>query len=173
MNRRTLPGSNLRVSEVCLGTMTWGEQNTEAEAHQQLTAAFDEFGLNFMDAAGRYRKAMAPMLAGGALLQDGDQALHQFTTTSLCAEMYPIPPKAETQGRTEQYIGSWLKCGVVKREDVVLATKVSGYGRQPWMRPERMGMPRVNAEHIEYAVDNSLKVGRDADTKRAHALKRG
>lgn len=38
--------------------------------------------------------------------------------------MYPVPPAKETQGLTDRYIGSWLKTGRVKREDVVIATKV-------------------------------------------------
>ena len=74
MNLRPLGRTGLKVSVVGLGTMTWGEQNTEAEAHEQLDAAVAA-GVNFIDAA----------------------------------EMYPVPPKSETQGRTEQYIGSWLK----------------------------------------------------------------
>jgi hypothetical protein len=68
--------------------MTWGKQNTEAEAHEQLSYAFER-GLNFLDTA----------------------------------EMYPIPTEAETQGRTDKYIGSWLKTGKVPRDKVVLATK--------------------------------------------------
>ena len=67
--------------------MTWGEQNTEAEAHEQLDFAWDQ-GINFLDAA----------------------------------EMYPVPPKAESQGLTEKYIGNWLKGR--KRDDVVVASKV-------------------------------------------------
>ena len=39
MKYRKLPGTDLEVSEVCLGTMTWGEQNTESEAHEQLDYA--------------------------------------------------------------------------------------------------------------------------------------
>jgi aldose 1-epimerase len=39
MKRRTLPGTSLEVTEACLGTMTWGEQNSEAEAHAQLGIA--------------------------------------------------------------------------------------------------------------------------------------
>lgn len=66
--------SELKVSEICLGTMTYGQQNTIAEAHQQLDYAVSN-GVNFIDTA----------------------------------EMYPIPTKAETQGRTETYIGEWLK----------------------------------------------------------------
>lgn len=75
-------------AECCLGTMTWGMQNSEAEAHQQLSCAWDDYGINFLDTA----------------------------------EIYPVPPAQETQGRTEQYIGSWLKGR--KRDSVVLATKV-------------------------------------------------
>ena len=74
MEYRQLGRSDLQVSALCLGSMTWGEQNTEAEAHAQMDAALDA-GVNFVDTA----------------------------------EMYPVPPRAETQGRTEQYIGTWLK----------------------------------------------------------------
>src|SRR6267143_795270 len=74
MKHRTLPGSDLDVSEICLGTMTWGEQNSEADAHSQLDFALAH-GVNFIDTA----------------------------------EMYPVPPNGETQGRTEKFLGSWLK----------------------------------------------------------------
>lgn len=120
--RVRLGESDLLVSKCCLGTMTWGNQNTEQEAHEQLSAAWDQYGLNFMDTA----------------------------------EIYPIPPTAETQGATERYIGSWLAQGGAKREDVVLATKVSGYGRQSWLR-EGGKLPRVDAENIEEALNKSLQ----------------
>ena len=73
MQFKVLPGTDLNVSRVCLGTMTWGEQNTEEEAHEQLDYALDQ-GINFIDTA----------------------------------EMYPVPPNATTQGRTETYLGNWL-----------------------------------------------------------------
>ncbi len=73
MKTRTLPGTGLTVSEVCLGTMTWGQQNNESQAHEQLDCAIAH-GINFIDTA----------------------------------EMYPVPPRAETQGRTERFIGNWL-----------------------------------------------------------------
>jgi aryl-alcohol dehydrogenase-like predicted oxidoreductase len=105
--------------------MTWGMQNTEAEAHQQLSCAWDDFGINFLDTA----------------------------------EIYPVPPAQETQGRTEQYIGSWLKGR--KRDSVVLATKVSGYGRQSWLR-DGGKFPRVDAANIEEALNKSLaRLGTD------------
>jgi len=118
-NRVRLGDSDLLVSECCLGTMTWGNQNTEEEAHEQLNYAW-ECGVNFLDTA----------------------------------EMYPVPPSQETQGKTDLYIGSWLK--QQRREDVILATKVSGYGRQSYLR-EDGGLPRVNERNIIESVDKSLQ----------------
>ena len=68
-----LGDTDIKISKICLGTMTFGEQNTENEAHEQLDFALDN-GVNFIDTA----------------------------------EMYPVPPKKNTQGLTEKYIGSWL-----------------------------------------------------------------
>ncbi|MET0389981.1 MAG: aldo/keto reductase [Polyangiales bacterium] len=110
--------SGLRVSDLCLGTMTFGEQNTEAEAHAQLDRAFD-FGVNFVDAA----------------------------------EMYPVPARGETQGRTEQYIGSWL--AKRKRSDVILATKAAGPGRPiDWVREGKLAYTKQN---VQLAVENNLR----------------
>jgi aryl-alcohol dehydrogenase-like predicted oxidoreductase len=79
----------LQVSRLCLGTMTYGEQNTFEDACDQLNMA-TETGINFFDTA----------------------------------EMYPVPQRAETQGRTEEYVGRWLKQSKYSRDHVVLATKV-------------------------------------------------
>ena len=93
MKYTKLPNTNLEVSKICLGTMTFGRQNTELEAHEQLGFAMDK-GVNFIDTA----------------------------------EMYAVPFTPETQGLTEQYIGTWLaKNG--NREKVVLASKITGAGR--------------------------------------------
>jgi aryl-alcohol dehydrogenase-like predicted oxidoreductase len=116
MKYRTLPGTDMNVSQVCLGTMTWGQQNSEAEAHAQLDYAIDQ-SINFIDTA----------------------------------EMYPVPPNAETQGRTEKYLGTWLKRQ--RRERLFIATKVAGPGRRDWIRNGRTDLtPDVIAE----AVDTSL-----------------
>ena len=93
MQHRPLGRTGLNVSLICLGTMTWGEQNTEAHAHEQLDHAVAS-GINFIDTA----------------------------------EMYPVPPKAETAGRTEAYIGTWLKKRG-RRDDLVIATKAAGPDR--------------------------------------------
>jgi aryl-alcohol dehydrogenase (NADP+) len=117
MKYRVLPGSNLNVSEICLGTMTWGEQNSEAEAHAQLDYAVEQ-GINFIDTA----------------------------------EMYPVPPKATTQGRTETILGRWLaRRG---RDELVIASKVAGPGRRDWIRGGRTDLTR---EVIAEAVETSLE----------------
>lgn len=118
MEKRTLGRTDLSVSLICLGTMTWGQQNTEQEAFQQLDYAVDK-GINFIDAA----------------------------------EMYPVPPRPETQGRTETYLGNWLrKRG--RRDDLVVASKVAGPGNGlTYLR----GGPRLTRDHIRTAVEDSLK----------------
>ncbi|MCH6588622.1 MAG: aldo/keto reductase [Proteobacteria bacterium] len=92
MKYKRLGSSELDVSEICLGTMTFGEQNSEVEAHQQLDYAVSR-GVNFFDAA----------------------------------EMYAVPPRAETQGSTERYVGSWLKKQA--RDKQIIATKITAPGR--------------------------------------------
>ncbi|MFC0336628.1 Predicted oxidoreductase [Kushneria avicenniae] len=118
MERRPLGDSGISVSRLCLGTMTFGEQNSEAEAHEQLDRALAA-GIDFIDTA----------------------------------EMYPVPPNGETQGRTEAYIGSWLKARG-RRDDIVLASKVAGAGRgMEYLR----GGPRLSRPQIHQALDDSLK----------------
>ena len=53
MKYTTLPNTNIKISKICLGTMTWGNQNTEAEGHEQLDYAFG-LGVNFIDTAELY-----------------------------------------------------------------------------------------------------------------------
>ncbi|WP_407049527.1 aldo/keto reductase [Methyloraptor flagellatus] len=120
MERRRLGRTDLHVSAICLGTMTWGEQNTEAEGHEQLDHAFAR-GINFLDTA----------------------------------EMYAIPPKPETQGRTEEIIGTWLKKRA-KRDDVIVATKIAGRSDMNWMRDAKEPA-RLTKAHVDEAVSKSLK----------------
>jgi aryl-alcohol dehydrogenase-like predicted oxidoreductase len=53
MTYTTLPNTDVKVSKICLGSMTWGRQNTEAEGHEQMDYAFDQ-GINFIDTAELY-----------------------------------------------------------------------------------------------------------------------
>jgi len=115
MQTRPLGRTGMDGSRLCLGTMTYGEQNTEAQAHEQLDRAV-AFGINFIDTA----------------------------------EMYPVPPKADTQGLTERYIGSWLKQRGA-RDDVIIASKVTGPGLS-----HIRGGPRLTREHIHQAIDENL-----------------
>jgi aryl-alcohol dehydrogenase-like predicted oxidoreductase len=119
MQLRSLGHTGIDVSVLCLGTMTFGEQNTEAQAHAQLDRALAA-GVNFIDTA----------------------------------EMYPVPPRAETQGRTESYIGSWLAARGC-RDQVILATKVAGPG--DWINWLRGGGHRLDRRNIEAALDESLR----------------
>lgn len=117
MELRRLGTSDLQVSALSLGTMTFGEQNSEADAHAQLDLAISR-GVNLIDAA----------------------------------EMYPVPPRAETQGRTESYIGSWLKHQ--RRDKLIIATKIAGPSRGfAWIR----NSPRINRQHLKAAINSSLK----------------
>ena len=118
MKYRPLGRTGLDVSLVGLGTMTWGEQNTQDQAFEQLDYAIDQ-GINFIDAA----------------------------------EMYPVPPKAETQGATERILGNWLKARG-KRDDVILATKV--LGRADWL-PWVRGGPTLDRASVLAACDDSLR----------------
>ncbi|MCM0594319.1 MAG: NADP(H)-dependent aldo-keto reductase [Gloeotrichia echinulata IR180] len=117
MKYNQLGESDLNVSDICLGTMTYGHQNTIEEAHQQLDYAVAQ-GINFLDTA----------------------------------EMYPVPPRGETQGKTEAYIGEWLK--KQQRDKLIVATKIAGPGRPfTWLRG---GNNKIDRRNIQQAIDDSL-----------------
>ena len=122
MQYRALGHSNLNVSQITLGTMTWGEQNTEAEAHAQIDMALAH-GVNLIDTA----------------------------------EMYPVPPRPETQGLSEQYLGSWLKKSG-KRDQVLIATKATGPARKPHNpRHIRGGVNHFDRKGLTDALNGSLE----------------
>jgi aryl-alcohol dehydrogenase-like predicted oxidoreductase len=97
--------------------MTFGEQNNQMQAHEQLDYALAN-GINFIDTA----------------------------------EMYPVPPREQTQGSTESFIGTWLykhKC----RDKVVIASKVAGPGMMDYLRD---GAQLVRS-HMQQALNESLQ----------------
>ncbi len=120
MEFRKLGRTDLSVSSICLGTMTFGQQTSEAEAFAQMDYAVAQ-GINFFDTA----------------------------------ELYSIPPRAETYGATEKIIGAWLKSRR-RRDDLVLATKVAGRSTMHWLRPGA-AMARLDAKNIFHAVEGSLQ----------------
>ena len=120
MNKVQLGQSNLHVTPICLGTMTFGEQVDEAGAHAIFNRAADR-GVNFMDAA----------------------------------EMYSVPARAETFGKTETILGNWFAKNPSSRAQWVVATKVAGPSRgMPWIRNSS---PDLTADDIITACEASLK----------------
>ena len=117
MNYKKLGNTDINVSTICLGTMTWGEQNTQNEAFEQMDYSLDN-GVNFWDTA----------------------------------ELYAVPPKAETYGHTETIIGNWFE-KTKKRKDVILASKVGG----PSRKYMRNGENSFTGKNLENALHGSLK----------------
>ncbi|GAA0859758.1 aldo/keto reductase [Aliiglaciecola litoralis] len=117
MKYSRLGSSGLNVSRVCLGSMTWGIQNTQAQADQQIEYALSQ-GVNFIDTA----------------------------------EMYPVPPNQHTQGDTERILGNWISRNPQKREDIILASKITG----PGISYIRKGNG-IDGKSIVQSVDASLK----------------
>ncbi|MDH3595696.1 MAG: NADP(H)-dependent aldo-keto reductase [Rhodospirillales bacterium] len=119
MEYRRLGRTDLKVSVIGLGSMTWGEQVTEQGGFAQMDCALER-GVNFIDTA----------------------------------EMYAVPPRAATYGRSEEIIGNWLTARG-GRDKVLIATKVTGPSdRFPYMRD---GKPRLDRRHITEAVEASLR----------------
>ncbi len=112
--------TDIRVSNICLGTMTWGEQNSEQDSWDQMDFAMAQ-GINFIDTA----------------------------------ELYPVPRRQETFGRTEEYIGNWMAMRGV-RDKTILATKVVGRSGDEWFRTNA-NITRLNREQITEALEQSLK----------------
>ncbi len=117
MKYKSLGNTDLKVSLICLGTMTWGEQNTQEEAFDQMDYSIDQ-DVNFFDTA----------------------------------ELYAVPPKAETYTKTETMIGNWFAARK-NRDKIILATKVSGSGPS-WIRG---GGNQFTPENMMTALEGSLK----------------
>ncbi|MGN7874394.1 aldo/keto reductase [Roseateles sp. 22389] len=120
MERITLGQSDLSVTRIGLGTMTFGEQVDEAGSHALLDRAVAA-GINLLD----------------------------------LAEMYPVPARAETFGRTEEIVGRWLQVRPGLRERLVIATKVAGPSRgYDWIRD---GSQDLTGAQIVQACEDSLR----------------
>jgi len=120
MNFKKLGNTDTKVSSICLGTMTWGQQNTQKDAFEQMDYALDK-GVNFFDTA----------------------------------ELYAVPMKPETRGKTSQYIGEWF-LKTKKRNKIILADKVEGASGMNWLRPNNE-KTSLNKKQIEFACERSLK----------------
>lgn len=116
MKMNKLGRTGLEVTDICLGTMTWGNQNTESEGHQQMDYALER-GINFFDTA----------------------------------EMYAVPPSAQTYGKTETIIGTWFAARK-NRDKIILASKIVGPGFG-YIR----GGATLDGKSVHAAIDASLK----------------
>ena len=120
MKYRKLGRTGQDVSVICLGTMTFGDQNSAEDGFAQMDYAIEK-GVNFFDTA----------------------------------ELYSVPPKAETQGSTERIIGDWF-ASRKSRDQVILATKVAGPSGMTWFRDDGAQSKLTRAQMTE-ALDKSLK----------------
>ena len=120
MERRRLGSSGITVTDICMGTMTFGSQCEEKLSFEIMDRAYDE-GIDFYDAA----------------------------------EIYPVPPSADTYGVTEEIVGRWLK--TKPRESVIVATKVTGPGHGWFVPPVRHGRTALDRFQIMRAVEGSLQ----------------
>ncbi|MEM7477481.1 MAG: aldo/keto reductase [Planctomycetota bacterium] len=119
MERRRLGQSGLSVTDICMGTMTFGSQCDEETSFAIMDRAY-EAGIDFLDAA----------------------------------EMYPVPPKEETFGRTEVIVGKWLK--TKPRDQILVATKITGPGHGWFSPPVRGGRTAIDPHQIRTALEDSL-----------------
>ncbi len=121
MEMRKLGRTDIDVSSICLGTMTFGEQNTKADGFAQMDRSVDA-GINFFD----------------------------------MAELYSIPPKAETTGRTEEIVGDWLEARK-NRDKIIIATKTVGRTTgSTWFRDSNEDS-KLDLPNIREAVEKSLR----------------
>ncbi len=120
MKHRYIGRTGLRVSPICLGTMTFGTQCDRKEAFRIMDKAY-EAGVNFFDTA----------------------------------ELYPVPPKAELAGITEEIVGEWMQSK--PRDALIVATKVAGAASGWFVPPIRHGLTAIDRFHIEHAVEGSLR----------------
>ena len=118
MKFKKLGNTDLDVSSICLGTMTWGTQNSEKDAFEQMDYSLDQ-GVNFFDTA----------------------------------ELYSIPPTAESYGKTEVMIGNWFE-KKKNRDKIILASKIAGPGLD-WIRG---GKNSFNEKGIGEAIEGRLKI---------------
>jgi aryl-alcohol dehydrogenase-like predicted oxidoreductase len=112
--------SELRVSNICMGTMTFGRKCTKEISFEILDKAYGA-GINFFDTA----------------------------------EVYPVPPTAETYGITEEIFGDWLTDK--SRDSIIIATKVAGAANGWFVPPVRHGLTAIDAFHITTAIEGSLR----------------
>ena len=120
MEYRYIGKSGLRVTPICMGTMSFGSWSDKEESFKILDTAYER-GINFYDTA----------------------------------ELYPVPPRSDYAGLTEEILGQWLQ--TKPRESIILASKVAGAANGWFVPPIRHGLTAIDRFHIQRAVEGSLK----------------
>lgn len=120
MKYRYIGKSGLRVTPICMGTMSFGSWSDKKESFKILDSAYDR-GINFFDTA----------------------------------ELYPVPPRSDYAGLTEEIIAEWLE--TKPRESIILASKIAGAANGWFVPPVRHGLTAIDSFHIQKAVEGSLK----------------
>ena len=120
MEKRRLGESGVVVSEICLGTMTFGTQANKEESFRIMDKAV-EAGIDFFD----------------------------------IAEIYPVPPTGELAGKTEEFVGEWMKDK--PRESLIIATKIAGAAHGWFNPPIRHGKAALDRVHLRKALEGSLR----------------
>ena len=120
MEYRYIGKSGLRVTPICMGTMSFGSWSDKKESLKILDTAYER-GINFFDTA----------------------------------ELYPVPPREDYAGLTEEIVGEWLQ--TKPRESIILASKVAGAANGWFVPPIRHGLTAIDRFHIQRAVEGSLK----------------
>jgi len=120
MEYRDIGKSGLRVTPICMGTMSFGSWSDKKESLKILDTAYER-GINFFDTA----------------------------------ELYPVPPREDYAGLTEEIVGEWLK--TKPRESIILASKVAGAANGWFVPPIRHGLTAIDSFHIQKAIEGSLK----------------
>ena len=120
MEYRYIGKSGLRVSPICMGTMSFGSWSDKQESFKILDKAYAS-GINFFDTA----------------------------------ELYPVPPRSDYAGLTEEIISEWL--ATKPRDSIILATKIAGAANGWFVPPIRHGYSAIDRFHIQKAVEGSLK----------------
>ncbi|KAK6145935.1 hypothetical protein DH2020_019804 [Rehmannia glutinosa] len=139
---KKLGDSDLVISEITLGTMTFGEQNTEKEAHEQLSYSFER-GINALDTAEVFSIVFSFALKVSNPSKKGDTRKDRSLYWKLAEDSTPRQAQADSK--------------MLQPIRVILATKVAGYSERSTYLRDNSKVVRVDAANIKESVEKSLK----------------
>lgn len=142
---RTIPHTNLTITQFGIGTATFGGQVDKEEAFKMLDIGTKEYGLNFI-VSNQVPLFFLPWLFSILYTKDTSEA-------------DPLPHFESTKHQSEKFVGSWLKKqSQAHRDQIVLSTKICGHSDHvTWLRPPEDGSTKINRKQVIEAVDGQLK----------------